>query len=426
MKLLHVWMSLSMAVWALAAYGQEAAEPAPGPDAIAGNADLAALKQQVKDQQENLENLDKVIENLRKEVEALQGQTPSWINRITLKGDFRYRHDMIDVEGSRARHRNRFRLRYGLEAEVNEHLDFGLRFISGTDDPISGNQTLGDGFSSKQVELDHVYGDFHPKPIPNLHLIFGKMTTMFYRPGKAELYWDADLSPEGAYLIYSHDVGNLTLFTTLGGFWVEERSDAADSGLFAAQGGIRATVDDTRKLYLMGGSGFFNYTHTAGNTTFVEDDEGFGNTTVTDPDGNERYVYDYGIFQLFAEAGITLAGVPFSVFGDLAINTATGASEKTGWLVGTRIGSAKKPGSWGFRYNYRKVEADSMIAAFTDSDFSDGGTDAQGHEIGVEYIPLKNTKIAVTWFPNERNLRKNDPNHEEGFHRVFIDFSFKF
>jgi hypothetical protein len=414
---------VSLLLGSFVAEGQEAAPPAAGPET--GDAEKA-LKQQVEEQQGEIQELKEKVGQLLSQVTELENAIPSWLEAVTLKGDIRYRYDYIKRESAKPRHRNRVRLRVGLIAEINEHIDLGLRIASGSDDPVSTNQSLDGGFSTKDIRLDRAYLDFHPTFVPHLTLQGGKIPNPFYKPGKAELFWDSDLNPEGGALSYTIRAQTITLFTTLAGFWVEERSSDVDSGLFGAQGGFKSTVSEDYEVYLLGGASFFNYTHTTGNTTFFDDEDGYGNTTVTDAGGKERYVYDYGIVEFFAEAGATVANIPFSIFGDVGMNTATGTSEKSAWLAGCRIGNAKKPGSWAFRYNYRKVEADSMIGIFTDSDFREGGTDAQGHEIGVDYIVLPDTKFAVTWFPNEVNLDRNSPDHKREFDRVFVEVSTKF
>jgi hypothetical protein len=99
----------------------------------------------------------------------------------------------------------------------------------------------------------------------------------------------------------------------------------------------------------------------------------------------------------------------------------TADSLNNGWLIGLRVGKAREPGSWAFRYIYRRIEADAVLGTFTDSDFRGGGTNAKGHEIGGSVILAKNTAFNVTWFDNTIGL-----DNGEGFNRLQIDMQLRF
>ena len=87
-----------------------------------------------------------------------------------------------------------------------------------------------------------------------------------------------------------------------------------------------------------------------------------------------------------------------------------------GILFGVRAGKKVK-----FSYNYRNLESDAVVGAFTDSDFKGGGTDGSGHEISLSYPFTKKIKLSVTHFFNETALENG-----RTYHRTFIDFSFGF
>ena len=52
-------------------------------------------------------------------------------------------------------------------------------------------------------------------------------------------------------------------------------------------------------------------------------------------------------------------------------------------MAGATLGKAKDKGSWQFDYNYRDLEADAVVGAFSDSDFAGGGTGAEGHKLQI-------------------------------------------
>ena len=93
----------------------------------------------------------------------------SWTDRISLDGDFRYRYEMIDPEGSPTRKRNRIRARTNVRADVGDDVEIGFGLATGGDDPVSTNQTLGGGGSSMRVSLNLAYADW--EVIDGLHLI---------------------------------------------------------------------------------------------------------------------------------------------------------------------------------------------------------------------------------------------------------------
>ena len=178
------------------------------------------------------------------------------MDRFNLEGDFRYRHGTINAEGLSTRNRQRIRARVGLDARISDAFDVGIMVASGSDDPISTNQTLDGAFSTKDFRLDLAYFDWHPVTVPGFHLSAGKIKNPFFSPGKTELIWDSDLRPEGGAIKYSTKLSSLELFANLGGFWAEERSTAADTGLFGAQAGAKYSFPflNDKGYVLAGGS----------------------------------------------------------------------------------------------------------------------------------------------------------------------------
>lgn len=156
-------------------------------------AQLAALSARL----EKLESRNQVPES-EYQIPAtapIAAATPGWEDRIRLKGDFRYRHDTIDAEfADRNRHRQRIRARPAIEADVSDNLEVGFGLATGSDNPVSSNQTLGDGFSSKAINLDLAYFDWSTG-VDGLHVVGGKFKNPLQRAGGNGLIWDSDLRP---------------------------------------------------------------------------------------------------------------------------------------------------------------------------------------------------------------------------------------
>ena len=347
-----------------------------------------------------------------------------WAAKMQWSGDFRYRYEYID-DGTKAkeRHRNRIRARLGLKAEVNDEWDFSLRIASGTADPVSTNQTLGEAFSRKPIWLDRAYVDYHPMWMEGLNGAAGKISNPFYTVGGNQLIWDSDLSPEGGALAYSWALNERTaLHLSGGGFWVAEESSSADASLWGLQAYIKHQIDEPS--YVLAGVSYYDYGNIQGHESFASewDDENdlFGNSAMAgDPNA---FASDYDLLEVFVEFGSEIHGMPVAVWGDWVQNTVAVSDEDTGWLIGGKINKAKAPGTWEFSYDYRDIELDAVVGQFNDSDFIGGGTGGKGHRFGFAYALAKNTQAALTYFDNEYSGRKSD----EDYDRLQADIKVKF
>ena len=333
----------------------------------------------------------------------------SWTDSISIKGDVRLRYEGIDEDGEEERNRGRFRARLGLTADVNDNVQAVLQFATGGDNPVSRNQSFDGGFSTKDIGLDLAYLDWTPND--NTHVYGGKMKNPFRRAGGHALVWDSDLNPEGVAIKY----GSGGLFGTAGLMFVEERSSTDDSLLLAVQGGYSFAVSEGAQL--TAGVSYYDYTETQGNSPFWIPVP-FGNTV----DANGNLVFDYNQFEVFAELATELGDMPFSIFADFVQNS-EGGSEDSGYAFGAAIGKAGSPGTWQASLAYQDLEADAVIATFTDSDFGGGGTDASGFTIKGTYALADNWALGGTLFLNEV---EQGIGNEHDYTRLQLDLEFKF
>jgi hypothetical protein len=355
---------------------------------------------------------------------AAESHAGSWWETTNLKGDLRYRHEMIDTEGKDARHRHRIRARVGIFGEASPYTKVGIQLATGSDDPVSTNQSLDDAFTTKSIGVDLAYFEASHEKVPGLTLTGGKFANPFFTAGHSELLWDSDWNPEGGALTFAQDLNNRISLNMIGaGLWIDERSSDDDSYMIAGQGVASIKLDEEKSAVAVG-AGFFNYVNTRGFEVFYDPEDPKGNSAVTPGEGETGYHYaaDFEIVEFFGEATHKFEIFPVTLMGDLVINTAADSLE-TGWLVGLRIGKAKKTGSWEGRYIYRRVEKDAVIGIFTDSDFRGGGTDACGHELGGAVQLAQNTAFNVTYFVNDIGLQRED---KARFTRLQIDLQLKF
>ena len=109
-------------------------------------------------------------------------------NTLKLKGDLRYRHELIDEEGKEQRNRQRMRTRVSFTAQASDDVNIIFQLAGGSSDtPVSTNQDLGNGFSTKSVWIDMAYFDWHSSQIKGFNVMGGKVKNPFYNVGKSQL-----------------------------------------------------------------------------------------------------------------------------------------------------------------------------------------------------------------------------------------------
>jgi hypothetical protein len=326
-----------------------------------------------------------------------------WSDKLTLKGDVRFRYETIDDSGAtETRDRARIRARLGAYATVNDEVDAAIALASGNDDPTSSNQTLDEGFSSKEINLDLAYIDLHPELIGGNNIILGKMKMPFIAVN--DLMWDTDVNPEGAGLNIELSVDdNIKLLVNGGGFWVEERSSADDTMLYGAQAAAEIKSD---ALKILGGASYFTYDNIEGYAPIFDSEDGFGNSVNEDEEGALTYATGFDIIELFAKIGFDL-GLPVELAGNYVMNQ-DADDDDTGYMLGLKLGKLKKTGSFEFGYSYRELEADAVLGIFADSDAWGGGTDGDSHKLCAGYQVAENVSAHLTYFISTQGLDNGD------------------
>lgn len=399
------------------------------PNAMAeiSDQDFKKMREELAAMSQRLDQLAAENAELRRaQVEESAEIVPAeaWPDRITLNGDFRYRYETIDVEGSSKRRRNRIRARTNIEAKVADNIDVGFGLATGGDDPVSTNQDIGGGGSSKNVVLNLAYVDW--EAIDGLHLYAGKFKNPLTRVGGQSLMWDADWTPEGLAMQYNRDWFFVNAF---GSFLQSDNKDNNETLAWGGQFGATGTVGAAR---LTGGIGYYSIEAEGKSTTFGDQSDPndfFGNSAVeaggfacgTNSGTQCIFLYDYLLTEVFAEASFELDGWPVSVFADY-VNNSEASDNNTGWTIGTRIGQTKDRGQMQFTYMYVIKEADSLLGLATDSDFGGGGTNTKGHWLQFYYGVSKNWTIGAQYFINEVGLNTDS---KSDFDRLMIDMQWK-
>lgn len=350
-----------------------------------------------------------------------------------------------------SRSRLRERLALGIDAKVATGLKAGIRLTTSNDkSPTSTNQTLGEYGQSYDIVLDRAFVryDYIDQRGYDWFTLWG---------GRTENPWfstdnvfDTDLSFEGfaTTLRYgfqgSGPAGDITagssaatwgftqprsLYLTLGGFPLQEFANTPhDKWLLGAQTGADWGFSDGSRLKF--GVAYYDYVNTqAEPNEFGSRDNDYtapeyftkGNSVarisndVDEDSTNPRLVglaADFNIFDVtLAYDFARLAPTHFILTADYSTNTgydradilrrtATDIPERNAaYQVRLDVGYPKtrKLNEWNVFLNYKYLERDSVLDAFTDSDFHLGGTDAKGWSIGGNYGVANNTWVTAKW-----------------------------
>jgi hypothetical protein len=325
-------------------------------------------------------------------------QKLAWAAKTQFKGDVRFREETVHNDGvpnNKDQDRQRIRARLGAYTEINSQVDTGIRIATGSnDDARSTNQDLNNYFDKKSIWLDQGYIDYHPDAIKNLHLVGGKMPQQWVSMG--DIIWDSDINPEGLAVTYKYPLsGSTELFGSAGHYTLKDNVDGEgvqfkhDLRLYAGQLGGRFALTDNLKLTL-GGSLY----------AYDNDDSSACPTTgtVTAPcalavNGNSPGE-QFKLYEGFGQLDIGGLSVPLSVYGQYVNNNDASNDQDTGWLAGV------KSKIYGFNvdYNYRDVQRNAVVGAFTDSDFANGYTGSRGSKLKVSYELDKNFALGATYF----------------------------
>ena len=346
-------------------------------------------------------------------IDTLQNQNKatSWAERLSWKGDLRYRYEDIEEDGKDDRDRNRVRARAALIAKPTDTNEVGLGLATGGDDPVSTNQTLGGGGSTKDVRLDLAY--FKWTGVENTYLTAGKFKNPFYKEQKSSLIWDGDYRPEGAAIGWANDM----FFATASYSLIEGDSRNDDDGIWGVQVGAKFPLGDALKLTA---AAKYLDIPTKGRDA-IYDDDFFGNSSIIE-NGVEVYEYDYNIYNLSLGVSFKLFDMPFTIYGDYVENDDADDLE-TGYLAGIKLGKAKNQGSWQLQYQYEDLEADATLGLVTDSDFMGGGTDGEGHKFSAKYMLNNKWYLGATYFDGNTGV---DLGSDADYQRLMLDTGFKY
>jgi hypothetical protein len=407
------------------------------------------VKKQMKD-----EIKDEVMTTLNYKAGERLG-LPDWIGRLNWEGSLRLRAESDKFpEGNPSadnfnlangtklsnttedRNRLRVRAQLGVKAEINDWMTAGIRMTTGSlDDPISPNQTQEAASGKYTIGLDRAY--MNAKIKPWLNVVGGRFANPWF---STDLMWDPDLAFDGVAASFTPTINDqLSGFVTIGAFPIDEIEKsqtnlAKSKWMYGSQAGInwKFNTKSTAKLAVAlydfqnvegilndpspidGTGGRYLATvptfRTKGNSTFNI------NNSVAGTLANKE---QYGLSSKFRDVNITgqidlaqFDPVHIILTGDYIRNIGFDKEEifrRTGLAPTEQVNAYQlklavgmpdtyQKGQWNAFAAYKRLEADSVLDSFTDSDFYLGGTNAKGWLLGGSYGLDKNTWLTARWF----------------------------
>ena len=344
-----------------------------------------------------------VAEAAKEEAKKNKQILPKWVENITLSGDLRVRYQTEDVDndGKESRNRWRIRLRPGLDAKVNDQWKIGFGLATGSDDPISTNQTLENEFQTPDIRLDYAYAQY--SPTKDIKISAGKLKNPLYTT--KDLMWDSDTRPDGLAATLNFKASDkIGFFITPAYFMLEEFSTADDPAMIVFQPGMTWKINDKVNFKIAGA--YYDFKNVKGSNMSAHSQ----GTNSTDAGGLWLYDHDSTAFDAALGFKIPSFGKYASIFGEYVKSDAD--TDDTGWLAGITFGDEKvnELGKWQFIYNYRNIEKDAWVDWLPDSDFYGGETGTKGSELEFTLGIAKNVTLGLDYYLSQPI---NNPNNKD-------------
>jgi hypothetical protein len=351
--------------------------------------------------------------------------------------------------------RYRMRLRLGMDAQITDGLKAGVRVTTSNDrSPIAIDQTLGQYGQQYEVVLDRAFLQYDyvdGKGRNWLNLWGGRFANPWL---SSDNVWDDDLNMEGFvgsfHLPFGSSEGykapntNIRqqvnagvskpnqLFLTLGYAPLQEvEFTSHDKSMWGGQAGLDwVFMDDTR---LRAGVAYYDFKNVQALPNALGSRKNDwtapqfftkGNSLVRISNDGDLSV-EPRLMGLASDFNIVdaVATLDYGGFGSTILSLTgnysknigfdrdqilrrTGrnlAPRTTAWQVRFNVGSPEmnKFADWNLWLAYKYLERDSVLDAYTDSNFHLAGTDAKGWVFGANYGLAKNTWLNVRWMSSQ-------------------------
>ena len=333
--------------------------------------------------------------------------------------------------------RLRVRARFGAEVEATPDWHVGVRVATGSStDPSSESQTLGTTAARYNVGFDQAYIRYQHDDASKFRLVTvsaGRFANPWLSP--TELIFARDLTFEGVAYTGRTSFGQgsgadrSAGFLTLGAFPVQFVPLASNRSkwLLAAQlgGDLHFTSADTLRAAI----GYYDFQHMAGVYNTIPDLGlynytapqflRYGNTVFnianssTNSDARlyalaanfrlvdlaASYAHSTGRYSVGLNAQ-AVKNIGYNVNDVYNRTGITQSARNKGYVVDAGFGDpdpAARAFAWRATFGYRYVQRDAVLDAWTDADFHEGGTNAQGYYLVGDLGLAKNVWLRLRY-----------------------------
>jgi hypothetical protein len=305
---------------------------------------------------------------------------------VRARAEYDFNYLKSDSTMADDRFRLRSRVRFGAVYQYNEHYSFGLRMRAGNvKDQQSPHTTWGssgeDAPFSMGIDKAYVKGDYG-----KWWWSAGKNDFPFYSVAD-EMFWDADVTPEGFALGGNLKANDHWSFKPTGGYFILENGSAGFLKNDATMGAVQLLATGAlSKMDLNVAAGYFAF-----------------NNIYNYPDATQTDTLDYGNFVVDLKIGLKTK-IPIAFGGDVMINTTDYSADslivksglqddKTGFVIFAELGSLKDKGNWLVGLYYSHIEKYAVVDYLAQDDwvrwgFSNGASGTRSSNLGGEEIRL--------------------------------------
>lgn len=436
-----------------------------------------------------------VIDRARAEGWGLADALPAWTRKFKLYGDLRLRSEPVFMGNGNVapgpfypnvqaineaggvtnagldafantdqnNHRFRQRLRLGMDVDVSDGLQAGIRLSTGNfRDPVSTNQTMGQMGDRYEFNVDRAflkYDNVDKRGFNWLTLVGGRIKNPFFVGGGeftsgSELIWDTDLSFEGFSATYRYNLGrnnslgddSRMLYATAGAFPLQEAPFSRnDKWLFGGQVGLNWGFRNKDNLQFA--VAYYDYRNIRARPNTSASGTCDLNTRTNDAsmprfmqggntlagiclEGNQfNPGTEFGMLGLAPGFNIinAVARYDMALFDPIHVTFSTDfaknigfdskkvqaarilsggppvADKTTAWQIRADLGWLRvdKKGNWNTFFAYKRVERDAVLDAFMDSDFHLGRTNVKGWVLGANYALRDNVWLTSRWLSTD-------------------------
>lgn len=361
---------------------------------------VAALQSDLSDIKTNLANAAVSTQEDQKRVSGLEAT----MGRFRFSGDVRVRYENFYQQGPQDRHRERIRLRFGVQGKLNDDFSAGLFLASGAvadgnpsfRDPVSTNETLTSFFERKTVGFDRGWITFNPQAHKWLQLTGGKWA---YTWNRTPLSFDNDLNPEGFSEKFSFDVKNSVVRNvTFNPMQIMFSESSGDNDAFAAGAAVSTRLQFGSRLTITPSYSLLNWRNAdvvaqaaspLGGATRIINANAQTNATrncgaggevgcrVTTGSPTREFVskFLYSDFILDANLKTPWNRWPVHILGEYLKNLnaenkdpLASGKQDSAFFSEVSIGQTKNKNDLQFGYMFSRIEQDAVISQFNESD----------------------------------------------------------